>query len=100
MLQTSAQPYLRRPFARLNPKPRAIKNQEVSRIAKHRRNKKYALTAGPHISTTPAKGHLRKEGLTHPGPLQKHWIKIKNPAHPAYSRVRDFHRSFRSPRSS
>jgi bifunctional non-homologous end joining protein LigD len=28
----------------------------------------------------------------------KHWIKIKNPAHPAYSRVRDFHQSLRSRR--
>jgi bifunctional non-homologous end joining protein LigD len=28
----------------------------------------------------------------------KHWIKIKNPAHPAYSRVRDFYQS-RSRRS-
>jgi hypothetical protein len=45
MLRTSTHPRLRRPFARLNPKPRAIKNQEVSRIAKHRRNKKYPLTA-------------------------------------------------------
>jgi len=26
----------------------------------------------------------------------KHWIKIKSPAHPAYSRVRDFHQSLRS----
>jgi hypothetical protein len=29
----------------------------------------------------------------------RHWIKIKNPTHPAYSRVRDFHQSLRSRRS-
>jgi bifunctional non-homologous end joining protein LigD len=26
----------------------------------------------------------------------RHWIKIKNPAHPAYSRVRDLHQALRS----
>jgi bifunctional non-homologous end joining protein LigD len=30
----------------------------------------------------------------------RHWIKIKNPAHPAYSRVRDYHQSLRSRRSA
>jgi bifunctional non-homologous end joining protein LigD len=30
----------------------------------------------------------------------KHWIKIKNPAHPAYNRVKDFHQSLRSRRSA
>jgi ATP-dependent DNA ligase len=30
----------------------------------------------------------------------KHWIKIKNPAHPAYSRVREYHQSLRSRRSA
>jgi ATP-dependent DNA ligase len=29
-----------------------------------------------------------------------HWVKIKNPAHPAYSRVRDFRQSLRSCRSA
>jgi bifunctional non-homologous end joining protein LigD len=30
----------------------------------------------------------------------KHWFKIKNPAHPAYSRVRDLHQSLRSRRAA
>jgi bifunctional non-homologous end joining protein LigD len=30
----------------------------------------------------------------------KHWVKVKNPTHPAYSRVRDFHQSLRSRRSA
>jgi bifunctional non-homologous end joining protein LigD len=30
----------------------------------------------------------------------RHWIKIKNPTHPAYSRVKDFHQSLRSRRSA
>jgi bifunctional non-homologous end joining protein LigD len=30
----------------------------------------------------------------------KHWVKVKNPAHPAYFRVRDFHQSLRSRRSA
>jgi bifunctional non-homologous end joining protein LigD len=30
----------------------------------------------------------------------RHWIKNKNPAHPAYSRVRDYHQSLRSRRSA
>jgi bifunctional non-homologous end joining protein LigD len=29
-----------------------------------------------------------------------HWLKTKNPAHPAYSKVRDFHESLRSRRSA
>jgi ATP-dependent DNA ligase len=30
----------------------------------------------------------------------KHWFKIKNRAHPAYSRVRDYHQSLRARRSA
>jgi bifunctional non-homologous end joining protein LigD len=30
----------------------------------------------------------------------KHWVKVKNPAHPAYSRVRDYHQARRSRRSA
>ena len=30
----------------------------------------------------------------------KYWVKVKNPAHPAYSRVRDYYQSLRSRRSA